>query len=200
MDLFHFLVACHIVTGAIGLVAFWVPVASKKGGSLHMRVGRVFTICMLATGMIAIGISTTTLLSPLETHPAFTDAALVRGIFGWMMLYLALLTINLAWHGWRSAINKRFHDRNWEWRNLLLQSACSGGRLELSDSRLSDRTGLDDGHIVCRLCHRRHQYVVSDEEASRTEGLAARAHQGTGWGRYLRLHSIFGVWRRSFDA
>ncbi|EFL90713.1 hypothetical protein [Ahrensia sp. R2A130] len=121
MDLFHILVAMHICTGAVGLVAFWIPVWSQKGGSRHVKVGRVFTICMLATGTVAVGIATTTLVSPLETHPKLDDAALVRGIFGWMMLYLAVLTINLAWYGWSTAVYKREHGRNWEWRNLVLQ-------------------------------------------------------------------------------
>lgn len=120
-DPFHILVAAHICTGAIGLVAFWVPIASTKGGSRHVRIGRVFTHMMIGTGFIAVGISLTTLMWPLETHPKFTDVALVRGIFGWMMLYLALLTLNLAWYGWQVAFLKRAYGGNWEWRNLVLQ-------------------------------------------------------------------------------
>lgn len=125
VSLFHVLVMCHIVTGAIGLVAFWLPITTQKGGSLHVRAGRVFTICMLSTGFLAVGISTTTLLSPVATHPDPAlngDAALIRGIFGWMMQYLAVLTINLAWYGWLAAINKRDHYKNREWRNFLLQA------------------------------------------------------------------------------
>ncbi len=121
VNAFHFFVACHIVTGAIGLLAFWIPVFAQKGGSRHMFFGRVFTICMLLTGTIAVGISSSTLMAPLPTHPAINDVALVESIFGWMMLYLALLTINLAWFGWLAAINKRDHSKNWEWRNLVLQ-------------------------------------------------------------------------------
>ncbi|MEL6966659.1 MAG: hypothetical protein AAGM04_04685 [Pseudomonadota bacterium] len=121
LDLFHVLVACHICTGAIGLVAFWVPVSSTKGGSRHVRYGRVFTNMMIFTGFFAVGIALTTLTWPLETHPKFDDAALVRGIFGWMMLYLALLTINLGWYGWQVAMLKRAYAGNFEWRNILLQ-------------------------------------------------------------------------------
>ncbi|MEL7429043.1 MAG: hypothetical protein AAFN43_03480 [Pseudomonadota bacterium] len=124
VDAFHVLVWCHIVSGAIGLVAFWVPVSTTKGGSLHTRVGKVFTLCMLVTGFLAIGISGATLIAPVATHPAVElkgDAELIRGIFGWMMQYLAILTINLAWFGWQAARNKRDHARNWEWRNILLQ-------------------------------------------------------------------------------
>ncbi|MEL6750758.1 MAG: hypothetical protein AAFO70_01610 [Pseudomonadota bacterium] len=122
VDAFHLLVACHIVSGAIGLVAFWVPVSSQKGGSRHVRFGRLFTRCMVITGTVAVGISTATLLAPAATHPAIDDVALIRGIFGWMMLYLALLTLNLAWFGWLAGVNKRDHAANWEWRNLALQA------------------------------------------------------------------------------
>ncbi len=121
MDVFHTLVAAHIVTGAVGLLAFWGPVTARKGGTLHVRVGRVFTVSMLATGAIATGIATTTLLSPLETHPTFEDAALVRGIFGWMMLYLAILTVSLAVHGWLTVIHKQDRTKVRDPRNVALQ-------------------------------------------------------------------------------
>jgi hypothetical protein len=80
-------------------------------------------MAMLATGSLAIGISGVTLLAPLPTHPAQVDPVLVRGIFGWMMQYLGILTINLAWYGWSCARNKRDHGRNRDWRNLGLQAA-----------------------------------------------------------------------------
>ena len=103
VGLFHTLVICHIIVGSIGLMTFWVPVISKKGGVNHQKWGRVFTWCMLITGTLAIGISTCTLLAPAETHPNIPDIVLVRGIFGWMMQYLAILTINLAWYGCASS-------------------------------------------------------------------------------------------------
>lgn len=98
---FHAVVLAHIVTGSVGLVAFWVPVVAKKGGNRHKAWGRVFTLSMLLTGGIAVGISTLTLLDPVGTHPHLDfPEPLIAGIFGWMMLYLALLTMNLAWYGW----------------------------------------------------------------------------------------------------
>lgn len=112
----------HILTGATGLVSFWVPVLAGKGGALHRKWGRVFTWCMLATGTFAIGMATCTLLAPLETHPKLEDAALIRGVFGWMMLYLAILTINLAWYGLLCIRHRRDHAGNREWRNLALQA------------------------------------------------------------------------------
>jgi succinate dehydrogenase hydrophobic anchor subunit len=116
------LVYAHIVTGAIGIVAFWVPIFGRKGGAAHRRWGELFARLMLATGAIAIAISITSLVAPLETHPKLADAVLVRGIFGWMMLYLAILTINLAWYGLECVAAKRDHARHRRPLNLALQA------------------------------------------------------------------------------
>ena len=125
--LFGVLVAAHIVTGAVGLVSFWVPIVARKGGKAHRKWGRIFTFLMLATGTIAVGISSTTIWAPMETHPQlvghpqFGDPVVVTAIFGWMMLYLAILTVNLAWYGWLCIQNRRNHGQNRAWHNMLLQ-------------------------------------------------------------------------------
>jgi len=122
MLLFDALVAIHIVSGSIGLITLWVPIYGKKGSVVHKRWGRIFANSLLFTGFIAIGISCTTLLWPLETHPFSDDAALIRGLFGWMMLYLAILTIMLAYYG-RSCIKHRAkHHLNRHFLNLFLQA------------------------------------------------------------------------------
>jgi hypothetical protein len=128
-DIFHAFVMAHIITGATGLMAFWLPVVAKKGGVIHRRAGQVFTWCMLVTGTAAIGISLCTLTDPMVTHPQlvgheiFGNPEMVRAIFGWMMLGLAILTINLAWYGWLCVRNKRNREASREWRNLGLQIA-----------------------------------------------------------------------------
>jgi MFS family permease len=125
LDLFHLFVAGHIMSGAIGLVAFWVPVLGRKGGDTHKRWGRVFTVMMLITGSFAIAISLTTLADPLATHPHLPenlrDPLFIRAIFGWMMLYLAILTINLAWYGWMCVTLRRDHPAMRRGLNLWLQ-------------------------------------------------------------------------------
>ena len=126
--IFEILVACHIATGSIGLLSFWVPIVGRKGGKAHRRVGKLFTDALLLTGLTAIGIAATTLSDPtgthphLNSHPVFADPAMISGIFGWMMLYLATLTVNLAWQGWLSMRNGREHVRNRVWHNLLSQA------------------------------------------------------------------------------
>ncbi len=127
-DLFHLLVALHIISGTIGLVSFWLPIVARKGGKTHRHAGAVFTYALLITGTIAIGISLCTIAAPIATHPHLADhpefgnAETIRAIFGWMMLYLAILTVNLAWYGRQCIVNKRDHAANRDWRNLGLQA------------------------------------------------------------------------------
>jgi hypothetical protein len=121
VDLFHGLVWAHIVTGTVGLVCVWVPILGRKGSVRHKRWGTVFARSMLITGALAIGISLCTLAAPLQTHPFSDDAVMVRGVFGWMMLYLATLTIMLAWYGLLCIRNRRQHARNRNALNLFLQ-------------------------------------------------------------------------------
>ena len=90
---------------------------------MHKRWGTVFARALLATGVLAIGISLTTLAWPLETHDFWDDAALIRGLFGWMMLYLAVLTIQLSRYGLLCVRNRRNHAANREPLNLALQLA-----------------------------------------------------------------------------
>lgn len=128
LTLFKLLVAGHIVAGAIGLVIFWIPIVGMKGGEQHRRFGRAFIHTMLVTGTIAIGIAITTLSDPVGTHPhlahhpLFSDPTQISAIFGWMMLYLAMLTVNLSWQGKLCLTNRRDHAANGAWHNLLMQA------------------------------------------------------------------------------
>jgi xanthine/uracil permease len=121
VSLFRTLVAAHIATGAVGLALFWVAVGSRKGGKVHRDWGHIFAYSMLVTGCIAAGMGLTTLADPVGTHPHLADRALVTGIFGWMMVYLAVLTISLAWHGLQVVRHKRRHEANRRPRDVALQ-------------------------------------------------------------------------------
>ncbi|MDJ0760658.1 MAG: hypothetical protein QNJ19_14780 [Woeseiaceae bacterium] len=121
VHLFESLIVAHIITGTVGLLCVWIPIVGRKGSRLHKLWGKVFAYSMLTTGTIAIGISLCTLHSPLETHLFSDDEPLIRGIFGWMMLYLATMTIMLAWYGLLCIRNRQSHERNRNPVNLTLQ-------------------------------------------------------------------------------
>lgn len=126
---FEVLVACHIVTGTVGLLSFWIPIIGRKGGRLHRQAGKLFSNALLLTGLTAIGIASTTLTDPSGTHPhlathtVFSNPDMIAGVFGWMMLYLATLTVNLVWQGRLSLKHRRDHRRAATPFNLFLQFA-----------------------------------------------------------------------------
>lgn len=143
VQLFHWLVIAHIVTGTVGLITLWVPIIGRKGSVNHKLWGKVFAWSLLLTGSFAVGISVCTLTYPLETHPFWEDAALVRGVFGWMMLYLAVLTINLSRYGRLCVQNRANHSANRTPGNLAWQAAtfltavnCAAQGLSLSQPLL----------------------------------------------------------------
>lgn len=123
MFVFDALVAAHVVTGTTGLASVWVPILARKGSVNHKFWGRVFVGSMLATGTFAVGLSLCSLTWPLETHPFSDDAALVRGMFGWMMLYLGILTIALAWHSYVTVRHKTDRALYGRGLNVAIQAA-----------------------------------------------------------------------------
>jgi hypothetical protein len=123
MLLFEIFLVIHIIFGATGAVTLWIGMATRKGGASHKWWGKVFAYSLLITGFCAMGMSLCTLAWPLETHPKIKDVDLIKGIFGWMMLYLAILTISLAWHGLQAVRNKSQHQANRNPRDILLQVA-----------------------------------------------------------------------------
>ncbi len=122
--LFKVLIVIHVIAGATGLAAFWVPVLSRKGGANHRTWGRVFAYALLVAGSLAVVMSLITLTIPLETHPKLSDVALIRGLFGWLMLYLGVLTVAMSWFGILCVRNKRNHLANRHWFNVALQIAA----------------------------------------------------------------------------
>lgn len=119
---FKLFLLIHITTGAVGLLLFWVPVAGRKGSVTHRRTGTIYAWLMFVTASMAVGMALNTILTPVATHPHLTDwpIARIQGIFGWMMLYLAILTIHLVWHGVVTIRNKKDHAANRQPANVAL--------------------------------------------------------------------------------
>lgn len=99
MHLFEALVVLHVIAGATGLIAFWVPIAARKGGPAHRRWGRIGTYAFIIAGTLAILMALLSLYGPETRLPMITDRVLFAGLFGWMMLYLGTLTIGFAVYG-----------------------------------------------------------------------------------------------------
>ncbi len=99
MALFEALVVLHIITGTTGLIAFWGPIATRKGAARHRQWGRVACYGFLGAGALAIAMALLSLYGPEQRIPSITDRELFAGLFGWMMLYLGCLTIGFVDYG-----------------------------------------------------------------------------------------------------
>lgn len=99
MALFEALVVLHVATGALGLTAFWGPIVTRKGAAKHRKWGRAACYGFLGAGALAIAMALLSLYGPDHRHPEVTDRALYEGLFGWMMLYLGVLTIGFVDYG-----------------------------------------------------------------------------------------------------
>lgn len=122
MALFEALVVAHIVTGAVGLTAFWGPIATRKGATNHRKWGRAACYGFLGAGTLAILMALLSLYGPEQRHPEVADRELFDGLFGWMMLYLGILTIGFVDYG--LAVVR--HNRNREMlRALRYQSVIA---------------------------------------------------------------------------
>lgn len=81
------LLAAHIAAGTTALLAGLVPMLGRKGGSWHVRAGRLYVYCMLAVALTAVGLC---LLQPLTLSRLFLTG-------------IAMLSFYLSFSGWRAA-------------------------------------------------------------------------------------------------
>ena len=99
MALFEAIVVAHVITGLVGLTAFWGPIVTRKGAARHRKWGKAACYGFLGAGSLAIAMALISLYGPEHRHPEITDRALFDGLFGWMMLYLGVLTIGFVDYG-----------------------------------------------------------------------------------------------------
>lgn len=121
--LFNMILVVHVAAGVGALTSCWGSVLTRKGGPAHRRWGRVFATSIYTASFMALGMGALSLRWPLAMHPQLSDEPLYRGLFGWMMIYLALLTMSMTRYGLRMIANKRNHAANRHWTMIALQLA-----------------------------------------------------------------------------
>lgn len=99
MHLFEAIVILHVLAGTVGLVSFWVPVGARKGSVRHRSWGRIACRGFIIAGFLAIAMALLSLFGSEQRLPMIKDRVLFDGLFGWMMLYLGMLTIGFAHYG-----------------------------------------------------------------------------------------------------
>lgn len=104
------LIFIHIMTGSVALIAFWVPLMTRKGKRAHRVVGLVFAYSMVLTALTAIVLALVNLLFPSVIQAETAAAQHEQYLFlGWMMLYLGVLALVLILFGLKAVRNKGRH-------------------------------------------------------------------------------------------
>ncbi|MFD1706575.1 DUF2306 domain-containing protein [Siminovitchia sediminis] len=100
----------HIVSGFLALCIFWVPIAVKKGGRPHRKVGWVYVWAMGSVSVSAFFMGIYRL-----TWDAGPDPDAIP--FSWFLLLIAVLSSATAWYGIRvlrykrrKAVHRQFAD------------------------------------------------------------------------------------------
>ena len=64
-ELFQSIRWTHIAFGSLALALFWIPVAARKGGRLHVRIGWAYVVCMSVVVLTAFTMSGMAFAFPL---------------------------------------------------------------------------------------------------------------------------------------
>ena len=108
---YKILLTFHIVVGSLSLITFWIPIFTKKGGDMHLKVGKLYVILMWMVVISAFLLCTLNLfrgryisaaflgyLSVITAHPLWygivvlkhkqnlpKQAKIIKAIFNWML-------------------------------------------------------------------------------------------------------------------
>ncbi|MEM9171672.1 MAG: hypothetical protein AAGA84_03095 [Pseudomonadota bacterium] len=101
------LVYSHIAIGMIAVIAFWIPLATRKGSRWHKRSGAVYVWSMYAVSLTAFITCVMTLVDPIGVRaparnldPATAYAAAEQSrLFALFLLMLSILVFASLRHG-----------------------------------------------------------------------------------------------------
>jgi uncharacterized membrane protein len=119
MNAFTILRVVHIALGVVALGTMFVPLLSRKGSTLHVRFGRVYTLAM--GGLAATG-------APLAVRGLF-DPDPGRRASALFLFFIALLAADSAWMGVRALRTKHRRAPNHRPLDLLPPVTLVAGAL-----------------------------------------------------------------------
>ncbi|MEK6628625.1 MAG: hypothetical protein AABY53_08360 [Bdellovibrionota bacterium] len=108
----RWLILFHVVCGAVALGVFMIPLLSKKGGKLHIKVGWLYTYAMVFVGVSAF------IITPWR---AFFDEARTSSSIGFsaFLFFIAAFTLSSLWNGLRVLKFKKRETSNTELAQMV---------------------------------------------------------------------------------
>lgn len=116
MDMiFKILLTIHVSFGCISLITFWIPIFTKKGGNLHIKVGKIYIFAMWI-----VVISAAILCMIRVSQGSYLSASFLG--------FLALLTSEPLWYAIVIIKHKKdIPDRVLGIRKVLTSAVCLSG-------------------------------------------------------------------------
>ena len=106
--MYELILALHIPVALTCIPAYWVPIFAKKGGRLHVLVGRYFVLTMTFVALTGMAMGAIRLIAPEQVKPDapqdFLERLRASGVF---FLYLGIITLVPVLHGWRVVRTRR---------------------------------------------------------------------------------------------
>ena len=101
----------HVICGSVALCIFMIPLLSKKGGKLHIKMGWLYTYAMVFVGVSAF------IITPWR---AFFDEARTTSSVGFsaFLFFIAAFTLSSLWNGLRVLKFKKREIPNMEWAQI----------------------------------------------------------------------------------
>lgn len=108
----------HALAGALALLTVFIPVIAKKGGSVHRKVGWVFTVSMAVVSVTGALLTLSWLLAPLAVKPLGPEAspeAIARHARSLRLAapFFGLLTLMTGYAVWGGIASLRRSDKRW---------------------------------------------------------------------------------------
>ena len=101
----------HAICGALALCVFMIPLLSKKGGKIHVKVGWLYTYAMVFVGASAF------IITPWR---AFFDETRTESSIGFaaFLFFIAAFTLSSLWNGLRVLHFKKREMPNRQWAQI----------------------------------------------------------------------------------
>jgi hypothetical protein len=122
----------HLGFGFTGLVAFWIPVFTRKGSIGHVRFGTVFLWCVYGIAASAMFSTTHEVWRALGIGEGPGDDPAGFG-FAVFLFYIALITLASGQHGYRVVETKKDpHGINTRAHRLLAIASMAGSVITIA--------------------------------------------------------------------
>lgn len=101
----------HAISGAVALGVFIIPLLSRKGGQLHVKIGWLYTFAMVFVGVSAF------IITPWR---AFFDEARNASTIGFsaFLFFISAFTLSSLWNGLRVLKFKKRETANTHWLQI----------------------------------------------------------------------------------